>query len=286
MKRKTTKQNLSEHTDSTVASYLSSISTMSPVSAEEEAELARKIHLGDRNALEKLICANLRFVVSVAKQFQFRGLELADLIAEGNIGLCKAAERFDETRGFKFISFAVGYIQQAILDALAEKGRLVRIPHGQIAIINKVKNITKRFEQELHRAPELDEIAKELEMSPSQVRIILDADSNAYSLDAPLTQDSDASLSDFFSTLDDTFADSALDEESREQELDLILHSKLKERDIFVIRHTYGLGCEVLSQQEIAEQLGLSRESIRQIRDKAIGKLRDHRLSQRLRLCC
>lgn len=286
MKKIIIKQNTTALTDPIVACYLSSIPEMSPLTMEEEAELARRIHLGDHAALEKLICANLRFVVSVAKQFQFRGLELADLIAEGNIGLCKAAERFDETRGFKFITFAVNYIQQAILDALAEKGRLIRLPHGQIAVSNRIKDIAKRYQQEKHRPAELDEIVEELEMSPAQIRAIMRADSSAYSIDVPITKDSDASLCEFLDSLDNSYADSALEEESRKKELDIILHSKLKERDIYVIRHTYGLDCEELSQQEIAERLGLSRESVRLIRDKAILKLRDKYLSKRLRLCC
>lgn len=286
MKKIIIKQNTTDLTDPTVACYLSSISEMSSLTTEEEAELARRIHLGGHAALEKLICANLRFVVSVAKQFQFRGLELADLIAEGNIGLCKAAERFDETRGFKFITFAVNYIKQAILDALAEKGRLIRLPHGQIAVSNRIKDITKRYQQEKHRPAELDEIVEELEMSPAQIRAIMRADSSAYSLDVTITKDCDASLCEFLDSLDDSYADSALEEESRKKVLDIILHSKLKERDIYVIRHTYGLDCEELSQQEIAERLGLSRESVRLIRDKAILKLRDKYLSKRLRLCC
>lgn len=285
MKKIQITKNITDRSDVSVNSYLASISKMTPLSAAEEVELSNRIQKGDRVALEKLIRSNLLFVVSVAKQFQSRGLELADLIEEGNIGLCRAAEKFDGSRGCKFITFAVNYIQQAILDALVEKGRLVRIPHGQVTTLNRIKDIVSRYEQTLHRAAELDEIAKELEMEPSRVKSILDADKYAYRLDAPLTEDSDAALSDFFEAIDDTDADAELERESNAKELDMILNSNLKERDAYVIRHTFGIGCEVLTQTEMAINLGLSRESIRQIRDKALLKLRDPQISMRLKLC-
>lgn len=286
MKKIQITQTLTDRADKSVAIYFSTISKIGKISAEEEAELARRIHQGDRKALDKLVSANLRFVVSVAKTFQNRGLDLADLIEEGNIGLCKAAEKFDETRGFKFITFAVSYIQQAILDALGEHSRLVRLPHGQIATLNRIKDLQSRYMQQFGRTADLDEIAEELELSITAVKAILGADGCGISLDAPLSDDSDSTLADYFNAASDCYADSALEEESKEKELDLVLNATLKERDIYVIRHTYGLGCKELSQIEIADNLGLSRERVRQIRDNAILKLRDPRIYQRLRLCC
>ncbi len=263
MKQNPNTQLIIEKSDDTVNTYFASISKISTISADEEAELARQIHLGNKSALDKLVCANLRFVVSIAKQYQNRGMDLADLIEEGNIGLCKAAERFDASHGVKFISFAVGYISQAIRDALVEHSRLVG------------------FEADL------EEIAEALDMEPLTVKAILAADGKNVSFEASLSDECDKTLLDFLHTeSDDRQADAALDEESKEEELDRLLRSTLKERDIFVLRHTYGLGCEELSQIEIAEQLGLSRERVRQIRDTAILKLRDPHIHQWLRLCC
>lgn len=287
MKQNPNTQLIIEKSDDTVNTYFASISKISTISADEEAELARQIHLGNKSALDKLVCANLRFVVSIAKQYQNRGMDLADLIEEGNIGLCKAAERFDASHGVKFISFAVGYISQAIRDALVEHSRLVRLPHGQVTILNKIKNFQADYVLMNGFEADLEEIAEALDMEPLTVKAILAADGKNVSFEASLSDECDKTLLDFLHTeSDDRQADAALDEESKEEELDRLLRSTLKERDIFVLRHTYGLGCEELSQIEIAEQLGLSRERVRQIRDTAILKLRDPHIHQWLRLCC
>lgn len=286
MKKNQKPQTFTDHADESVAAYFSTISKIGKISAEEEAELAHQFHLGDIKALDKLVTANLRFVVSIAKSFQNRGLDLADLIEEGNLGLCKAAQAFDETRGFKFITFAVKYIQQAIIDALNEHSRLIRLPHGQIANLNRIKDLQNRYIQQFDRTAQLDEISEELDIPIDTVKAILAADGRGLSLNAPLDEDSDTTLADSFEAESEDYADSAFEEESKEKELDLILNATLKERDIYIIRHSYGIGCEELSQIEIADNLGLSRERVRQIRDNAILKLREPRIYQRLRLCC
>lgn len=275
----------SDCNDESISSYLSSIAKMTPISSEEEVELSRQIQHGDRVALERLIGSNLHFVVSVAKQFLSRGLELADLIEEGNIGLCKAAEKFDGSRGFRFSTFAVTYIQQAIIDAIAEKGRLVRLPHGQITTLHKIKAFMSDYEQKYEETASIEDIAKALEITPSLVKTLLATDRYAYRLDAPLAEDSDASVSDYFSAIDDADADFWMDQEDTRSELDMLMKSRLQERDIYVIRHSFGLGCEELSQAEIAANLGLSRESIRLIREKALVKLRLSGSSKGLKLC-
>lgn len=286
MKKIEIKQTISDRKDELVSSYFSMISKYGMISAEEEQELAQNIHIGDRGALNKLICSNLRFVVSVAKQFQNRGLDLADLISEGNIGLMKAAEKFDETRGSKFITFAASFIQQAIVDALTENSRLVRLPHGQVTILNKIKSIQNRYEQQYNRTADLEEIAEELEISAEKLKDLLAADGRSISFNAPLCDEEDRTLQDLFCVASDYYCDSALENESKQKELDLILQSLFKERDIYIIRHTFGIGCEELSQIEIAGNLGLSRERVRQIRDNAIQKLREPSIYKRLRMCC
>lgn len=272
--------------DESVASYVTSIMKNDLISAEEEKALAHRIHLGDEKALNKLVCSNLRFVVSVARQYLGRGLELADLISEGNIGLCKAAEKFDESRDVKFTTFAVNYIQQAILDALSKDSRFIRLPHGQVTVLSRIRDIQNRYMQQFDRPADIEEIAEELETTPSTVKAILLADSKGISLNAPIHDDEDSTLQDYFQAESDYYSDAAIDRESDMKELDLMLHSVLKERDIYVIRHSFGLGCEELHQNEIALNLGLSRERVRQIRDNAIQKLRDPRIYQRLRMCC
>ena len=286
MNKKQNTQSKMEITDQSIETYFSSIAHYQTITAEEEAELARRIHQGDKEALNRLVCANLRFVISIAKLYQNRGMDLDDLIEEGNIGLCRAAERFDETLGFKFISFAVKFVRQAITDALSEHSRLVRLPHGQIKILNKIREIHRKYQQLYNRKADVDEIAAELEMTPSAVKVLLAADEGCVSFDATLCEESDSTLLDVYDTESETYTDSALNVESNAMEFDRILRTTLKERDLYVIRHTFGIGCEELSQLEIAANLGLSRESIRLIRDRAIGKLREHNICQKLRLCC
>lgn len=285
MKQVTISTNFTDHTDDSVAAYFSSISKQNPITPEEETTLASQIRQGDRKALERLVCANLRFVVSVAKQFQNRGLDLCDLISEGNIGLIKAAEKFDETRGVKFISYAVWFVKQQILEAITEHSRMIRLPHGQVETLVKIKDLQNQIEKEECRAASVEEIAEALELPESRVQDLLAAMSRGISLDSPIKEDSDDPVHDIFAAPDEVFADSQLDAESKEQEIDRLLHSTLMERDIFIIRHTFGLGCEELTQEQIAMELGLSRERVRQLREQAILKMRQNLMFSRMRLC-
>lgn len=285
MKKIQITQTITDRTDESVACYLSEISKYDRITADEEAELARRIRLGDKEALDKLISANLRFVVSVAKKFQNLGLDLADLIAEGNIGLIKAAENFDETRGFKFISMAVKYIQQAIMDALTKTGHHIRLPQGKITNLYKMKALQRQYIEEYGREAYVEEIAEELNLPISNIMDLMAADAKQISIELPIGGDNNRSFMDTYhsETIADT--DDALVEESMKRELDRVLHAALKERDIYVIRHIYGLGCEEQSQNEIAEHLGLSRERVRQISKQAILKLRAPKIRQLLRIC-
>lgn len=285
MKQVTISTNFTDHTDDSVAAYFSSISNQPSVSGEEESKLAMQIRQGDRKALDKLVCANLRFVVSVAKQFQNRGLDLSDLISEGNIGLIKAAEKFDETRGVKFISYAVWFVKQQIMEAITENSRMIRLPHGQIDTIVRIKELQNQIEREECRAATVEEIAEALDLPETRVQDLLSAMSRGISLDSPIREDSDDPIQSIFTAPDEVFADSQLDAESKEQELEQLLKSTLMDRDIFIIRHSFGLGCDVLTQEQIAIELGLSRERVRQLREQAIIKMRKNWNFARFRLC-
>lgn len=285
MKQVTISTNFTDHTDDSVAAYFSSISNQPSVSVEEESKLAMQIRQGDRKALDKLVCANLRFVVSVAKQFQNRGLDLSDLISEGNIGLIKAAEKFDETRGVKFISYAVWFVKQQIMEAITENSRMIRLPHGQIDTIVRIKELQNQIEREECRAATVEEIAEALDLPETRVQDLLSAMSRGISLDSPIREDSDDPIQSIFTAPDEVFADSQLDAESKEQELEQLLKSTLMDRDIFIIRHSFGLGCDVLTQEQIAIELGLSRERVRQLREQAIIKMRKNWNFARFRLC-
>lgn len=285
MKQVTISTNFTDHTDDSVAAYFSSISNQPSVSVEEESKLAMQIRQGDRKALDKLVCANLRFVVSVAKQFQNRGLDLSDLISEGNIGLIKAAEKFDETRGVKFISYAVWFVKQQIMEAITENSRMIRLPHGQIDTIVRIKELQNQIEREECRAATVEEIAEALDLPETRVQDLLSAMSRGISLDSPIREDSDDPIQAIFTAPDEVFADSQLDAESKEQELEQLLKSTLMDRDIFIIRHSFGLGCDVLTQEQIAIELGLSRERVRQLREQAIIKMRKNWNFARFRLC-
>lgn len=285
MKQVIISTNFTDHTDDSVAAYFSSISNQPSVSVEEESKLAMQIRQGDRKALDKLVCANLRFVVSVAKQFQNRGLDLSDLISEGNIGLIKAAEKFDETRGVKFISYAVWFVKQQIMEAITENSRMIRLPHGQIDTIVRIKELQNQIEREECRAATVEEIAEALDLPETRVQDLLSAMSRGISLDSPIREDSDDPIQSIFTAPDEVFADSQLDAESKEQELEQLLKSTLMDRDIFIIRHSFGLGCDVLTQEQIAIELGLSRERVRQLREQAIIKMRKNWNFARFRLC-
>ena len=258
--------------------YLVEIGREPLVSIEEEIELAQAIRKGGpegERAKEKLVKANLRFVVSVAKQYQHQGLSLTDLIDEGNIGLVKAAEKFDETRGFKFISYAVWWIRQSILQAIAEQSRIVRLPLNQVGALSKINNEISKFEQENMRKPSVAELAAITNIDEEKIEQSIKADNHHMSIDAPFQDDDDNSMVDVMESGDDSRTDRLVDFESMAQELDNVLRQVLKEREVIILRECFGIGCHEKGLEEIGDQLGLTRERVRQIREKSIAKLRD-----------
>ncbi|MDD4191692.1 MAG: RNA polymerase sigma factor RpoD/SigA [Mangrovibacterium sp.] len=253
--------------------YLQEIGKEELITVEEEVELAQRIKKGDQAALEKLTRANLRFVVSVAKQYQNQGLSLPDLINEGNLGLIKAAEKFDETRGFKFISYAVWWIRQSILQALAEQSRIVRLPLNQVGSLNKINKAYSKFEQEHERKPSPEELADSLELPAEKVADTLRVSGRHISVDAPFVEGEDNSLLDVLTNNDSPNADRALIMESLAREIERAL-ATLTERESDIIRMFFGIGCQEMTLEEIGERFGLTRERVRQIKEKAIRRLR------------
>jgi RNA polymerase primary sigma factor len=265
--------------------YLQEISRMDLISAEEEVALARKIREGDQLALERLTKANLRFVISVSKQYQNQGLTLPDLINEGNLGLIKAAQRFDETRGFKFISYAVWWIRQSILQALAEQARIVRLPLNKIGSINRINKAFSELEQRLERPPSADELAELLECSPDEIRQSMTHNGKHFSLDAPLVEGDDSSSSMYDVLLNDSLPSPEIElvKESLRIEINRSL-STLTQREGDVVRLYYGLnGKYPLTLEEIGEQFELTRERVRQIKEKAIRRLKHTARSRMLK---
>jgi len=270
---KITKQVTTRDTAS-IDKYLQEISKIELITAEEEVVLARRIKQGDMVAMNKLIRANLRFVVSVAKQYQNQGLTLSDLINEGNLGLMKAAHRFDETKGFKFISYAVWWIRQSILQSLAEQARIVRLPLNKIGSINKINRAFLKLEQQFERSPTAEEIACELDISEKEVKDSMRNSSKHLSMDAPLTPDEESNLYDVLSSKNSESPDKALLYESLRKEIERSL-STLSTREADVIRLYYGLyGKHASTLEEIGSTLNLTRERVRQIKEKAIKKLK------------
>ena len=253
--------------------YLQEIGKEEMISAEEEVELAQQIRKGDKKALERLTRANLRFVVSVAKQYQNQGLSLPDLINEGNLGPLKAAERFDETRGFKFISYAVWWIRQSILQAISEQSRIVRLPLNQVGSVNKINREINRFEQENERRPSLEEIAEKIDLPEDKIDEAMNINGHHVSVDAPFAEGEDNSLLDIMPNSDSPMADKTLVAESLKAEIQNAL-SVLNERERNVVEASYGINCPELTLEEIGEKFGLTRERVRQIKEKAIRKLR------------
>ncbi|MFH1118517.1 MAG: RNA polymerase sigma factor RpoD/SigA [Bacteroidota bacterium] len=254
--------------------YLQDIGKEELISAEEEVLLAQRIRLGDQWALEKLCKANLRFVVSVAKQYQNQGLSLPDLINEGNLGLIKAAQRFDETRGFKFISYAVWWIRQSILQALAEQSRIVRLPLNQVGSLNKIKKESSRLEQKFERPPSADEIAEALEIPEYKIDAALKISTRYISMDAPLSEDEDMKFIDIFIDEDTPVTDAGLMRESLAREIQRSL-ATLTEKERDVVNLYYGIGMNHgLTLEEIGAKFDLTRERVRQIKEKAIRRLK------------
>lgn len=263
--------------------YLQDIGKEALITADEEVELARRIRAGDEKALDKLCRANLRFVVSVAKQYQNQGLSLPDLINEGNVGLIKAGQRFDETRGFKFISYAVWWIRQAILQALAEQSRIVRLPLNQVGSLNRIKKETSRLEQKFERPPSADEIAEALEIPGYKIDAALKITTRYISMDAPLVDDEDTKFIDVFVDESSPFTDAGLMRESLSLEIQRTL-STLSEKERDVINLFYGIGvANGLTLDEIALKFDLTRERVRQIKEKAIRRLKHNSRSKLLK---
>ncbi|MDA7731377.1 sigma-70 family RNA polymerase sigma factor [Flavobacteriaceae bacterium] len=270
---KITKQVTNRETAS-LDKYLQEIGKVDLITAEEEVELAQKIRAGDTNALDKLTKANLRFVVSVAKQYQNQGLTLPDLINEGNLGLIKAAKRFDETRGFKFISYAVWWIRQSILQALAEQSRIVRLPLNKIGSINKINKMYAFLEQANERVPSAEEIAKELDMTVSDVKESMKNSGRHVSMDAPLVEGEDSNLYDVLRSGESPNPDKNLLHESLRTEIERALET-LTPREADVVRLYFGLGEKhAMTLEEIGETFDLTRERVRQIKEKAIRRLK------------
>ena len=255
--------------------YLQEIGHETLISTEEEVELAQRIKKGDRKALEKLTRANLRFVVSVAKQYQNQGLSLPDLINEGNLGLLNAAEKFDETRGFKFISYAVWWIRQSIMQAIAEQSRIVRLPLNQVGSANKIATLLNQFEQKNERRPSVDEIADQIDLPQDKIEDALKVNGRHTSIDAPLIDGEDNSLLDILQDDDMPQTDNELVMESLRDEIGRAL-STLSERERKIVEAFFGIGQTEMTLEEIADRFGLTRERVRQIKEKAIRRLRNN----------
>jgi RNA polymerase primary sigma factor len=269
---KITKQVTNRDTPS-LDKYLQEIGKVELISPEEEVILARRIKSGDPDALSKLVNANLRFVVSVAKQYQNQGMSLPDLINEGNLGLMKAAQRFDETRGFKFISYAVWWIRQAILQSLAEQARIVRLPVNKIGSINRINRAFSRLEQEFEREPSSHEIADMLEMAPEEVKESLKTNGRTVSMDAPISSEEDNNMYDVLQSNDSPSPDKNLINESLAYEIERAL-STLSPREAKVLKLYFGISMKhPFTLEEIGEELGLTRERVRQIKEKAIKRI-------------
>lgn len=262
--------------------YLAEIGKEELLSTDEEVELAQQIRKGDKKALERLTKANLRFVVSVAKQYQNQGLSLPDLINEGNLGLIKAAEKFDETRGFKFISYAVWWIRQSILQAIAEQSRIIRLPLNQVGSVNKINRILNKFEQENERRPSVNEISEQADLSEDKIGEAMMVNARHISVDAPFVDGEDNSLLDILVNDDAPLADRQLVIESLHAEITSVLQT-LSERERCVIKAFYGIDHPEMTLEEIGSKYGLTRERVRQIKEKAIRRLRNNTKNKMLK---
>ena len=253
--------------------YLQEIGRKDLITVDEEVELAQRIKQGDQAALDKLVSANLRFVVSVAKQYQNQGLSLPDLIDEGNLGLIKAAQKFDETRGFKFISYAVWWIRQSILQALAEQSRIVRLPLNQVGSLNKIGKALQRFEQENERRPSASELADPLDVPVEKIADTMKVSGRHVSVDAPFVDGEDNSLLDVLPNDDSPMADASLNQESLAKEVNRAL-DQLNPRERDILKMFFGIGCQEMTLEEIGAKFDLTRERVRQIKEKAIRSLK------------
>jgi RNA polymerase primary sigma factor len=278
---KITKSITNRNSDS-LEKYLHDIGKEELITPEEEVDLARRIKKGDQEALEKLTKANLRFVVSVAKQYQHQGLSLPDLINEGNLGLIKAGQKFDETKGFKFISYAVWWIRQCILQALAEQSRIVRLPLNKIGALNKMNKAFSQLEQQHERDPSADELAEALELPQDKIFSTMELSGRHLSVDAPFQEGEDNNLLDVLSNPENPATDHSLIQESLKQEIERTLNT-LPEKERKVVTAFYGIGRKPMSLEEIGDSIGISRERTRQIKEKAIKHLRQRAKSNLLK---
>ena len=265
---------ITKRDDAALDKYLVDISREKLISTDEEVELAQKIHKGDQRALNKLVRANLRFVVSVAKQYQNQGLSLNDLVNEGNIGLVKAAQKFDETRGFKFISYAVWWIRQSILQAISEQSRIVRMPLNQVGFQSKLSKAIVNFEQENERRPSVQELADILETDEGKVREALGTNGKKVSVDAPFQDEESGSLIDIMTDETAPATDNKMERESLSKDLDAALGT-LSDRERQVLKMLFGIGCNEMTADEGANTLSLTRERVRQIKERALKRLRE-----------
>ena len=265
---------ITKRDDAALDKYLVDISREKLISTDEEVELAQKIHKGDQRALNKLVRANLRFVVSVAKQYQNQGLSLNDLVNEGNIGLVKAAQKFDETRGFKFISYAVWWIRQSILQAISEQSRIVRMPLNQVGFQSKLSKAIVNFEQENERRPSVQELADILETDEEKVREALGTNGKKVSVDAPFQDEESGSLLDIMTDETAPATDNKMERESLSKDLDAALGT-LSDRERQVLKMLFGIGCNEMTADEGANTLSLTRERVRQIKERALKRLRE-----------
>ena len=270
---KITPGNITSRQTRSIEKYLQEIGHSELISADEEVKLTQRIKSGDIDARNKLVIANLRFVVSVAKQYQNQGLSLEDLINEGNIGLIRAAEKFDETRGFKFISYAVWWIRQSILQALEEQTRIVRLPQNQVGIQKKIGQANMEFEQKHGRLPSSDELSEMLSLSASKIEELIKVSGKHVSVDAPFADGEDGSLLDVLPNNDSPRADSVLNKESLSKEIDRAL-MQLYDREREIVKLFFGIGCQEMSLEEIGDKFDLTRERVRQIKEKAIRRLK------------
>ena len=270
-------RSITNRSEESLDKYLVEISRIPMISAEEEVELAQTIRAGGRKAdkaREKLVCANLRFVVSVAKQYQHQGLPLTDLINEGNIGLITAADRFDDTRGFKFISYAIWWIRQNILQAIADNSNIVRRPQSQIAISNKIKTATNEFLQRHQRYPSADELSEIIELEIEKIEKAIQGEAHVASIDAPLADDESQTMVDTLASSSEYAADRQVDHESMCSDLMQVLCSVLNERERKIVIQSFGIGCQERGLEDIGNDMGLTRERVRQIRERGIDKIR------------
>jgi RNA polymerase primary sigma factor len=280
-------KNITSRNSEALDRYLTEIAREPMLTPDEEATLAHTIHQGGpagERARDRLVSANLRFVVSVAKQYQHQGISLTDLINEGNVGLVKAAEKFDETRGFKFISYAVWWIRQSIMEALAVKSRIVRVPLNQVGIAGKVNRATEQFLQEHGRVPSTHELATMTGIDEELVISAFEANGRSTSIDAPISEDDDNSLADTLSSDDDSArSDSSLDRESMNLFISDLLKEVLNDREQRIITESFGIGRMEKSLEEIADEMGMTRERIRQVKEKALRKIRNSKYAVSLR---